>query len=428
MVEQAGTIQVLDGAARSTFLDIAGKVGSSESERGLLSMAFPLDYATSGLFYVYYTANAPTGQITIEEHRVDPANPDRADPSYARVLVTIPHDQQGNHNGGQLQFGPDGCFTPAPATAASGGDPSGNAQDITAAPPSVGGTAGHMVNHDYRLGKLLRIDPATGAFSIFSYGLRNPWRFSYRPQHRRPHHRRRRPGRATRRSTSPRRRATAAGPTTAGTTYEGAAHVPGQRAGGQRAGHRRCRSSSTRTAPACSITGRLRGARPGAARARRHLPLRRQLHRRHLRRHAAGRARRARWASTWRTCRASARTAAGASTQPRSAVPSTASRAAARAPGRRPSSAGCLPGSPGAPAAGPDRRAPALTLLRAAARQHALRTGFVTHPRALRRAVHRERERPRAHQRAARTPRRRRSCARAPRGRRWWPARARRCA
>ena len=110
VVEKGGTIQVLDGATRSTFLDITSKVNSTDNERGLLSMAFALDYSTSGLFYVYYTAKSPVGQVTIEEHRVDPANRDRADPSYVRTLVTIPHDQQSNHNGGQLQFGPDGLL------------------------------------------------------------------------------------------------------------------------------------------------------------------------------------------------------------------------------------------------------------------------------------------------------------------------------
>jgi glucose/arabinose dehydrogenase len=175
VVEKGGTIQVLDGAARSTFLDITSKVQSAENERGLLSMAFAPDYLTSGLFYVYYTATTPRGQITIEEHRVDPANPDRADASYARTLVTIPHDQQANHNGGQLQFGPDGALYAGTGDGGSGGDPSGNAQNLTVAPPSV--VSG--VNHDYRLGKLLRIDPATGAVSVFAYGLRNPWRFSY---------------------------------------------------------------------------------------------------------------------------------------------------------------------------------------------------------------------------------------------------------
>ena len=175
VVEKRGTIQVLDGAARSTFLDITSKVDSTDNERGLLSMAFALDYSTSGLFYVYYTAQSPVGQVTIEEHRVDPANPDRADPSYARTLVTIPHDQQANHNGGQLQFGPDGLLYAGTGDGGSGGDPSGNAQTTAPAPPTV--VSG--VNHDYRLGKLLRIDPATGAVSIFAYGLRNPWRFSY---------------------------------------------------------------------------------------------------------------------------------------------------------------------------------------------------------------------------------------------------------
>jgi hypothetical protein len=158
----------------STFADLSGRVLSGD-ERGLLSMAFAPDYATSGLFYVYYTARSPTGQITVEELRADPANPDRADPSYARVLLTIPHDQQSNHNGGQLQFGHDGSLYAGTGDGGSGGDPSGNAQDITPAPPSVVGD----VNHDYRLGKLLRIDRATGAVAIFAYGLRNPWRFSF---------------------------------------------------------------------------------------------------------------------------------------------------------------------------------------------------------------------------------------------------------
>jgi glucose/arabinose dehydrogenase len=175
VVEKGGTIQAVNGAARSTFLDITSKVLSADNERGLLSMAFALDYVTSGLFYVYYTARDPVGQITIEEHRVDPANPDRADPSYSRTLVTIPHDLQDNHNGGQLQFGPDGFLYAGTGDGGGGGDPSGNAQNTTPAPPSTA----NGVNHDYRLGKLLRIDPATGAASIFAYGLRNPWRFSY---------------------------------------------------------------------------------------------------------------------------------------------------------------------------------------------------------------------------------------------------------
>jgi hypothetical protein len=174
VVERGGTIQLVKDGAISTFLDLTPSVLSG-SERGLLSMAFDLDYATTGLFYVYYTARTPTGQLTIEEHRRDPANPDRADPSYARPLVTIPHDQQSNHNGGQLQFAPDGQLYAGTGDGGSGGDPSNNAQTTTAAAPTVVGG----VNHDYRLGKLLRIDRAGGGASVFAYGLRNPWRFSF---------------------------------------------------------------------------------------------------------------------------------------------------------------------------------------------------------------------------------------------------------
>jgi glucose/arabinose dehydrogenase len=174
VVERGGAIKVVKDGAISTFLDLTPSVLSGD-ERGLLSMAFALDYQTTGLFYVYYTARNPTGQITIEERRVDPANPDRADPSYARVLVTIPHDQQANHNGGQLQFGPDDQLYAGTGDGGSSGDPSNNAQTTTVAAPTVVGT----VNHDYRLGKLLRVDRVNGGASVFAYGLRNPWRFSY---------------------------------------------------------------------------------------------------------------------------------------------------------------------------------------------------------------------------------------------------------
>ena len=282
VVEKGGTIQVLDGAARSTFLDITSKVDSTDNERGLLSMAFALDYSTSGLFYVYYTAKSPVGQVTIEEHRVDPANPDRADPSYARTLVTIPHDQQANHNGGQLQFGPDGLLYAGTGDGGSGGDPSGNAQTTAPAPPTVA----NGVNHDYRLGKLLRIDPATGAVSIFAYGLRNPWRFSYD----------RNTGDLVIGDVGQDRYeevdfaaapGDGAGANYGWNQYEGLHTYPGNAPAGGAPGtvlpvieypH----------GPACSITGGYVVRDAGPARARGHLPVRRQLHGRHLGRHAAG--------------------------------------------------------------------------------------------------------------------------------------------
>ncbi len=178
VVEQGGTIKLVKNGAISTFADLTDRVLAG-GERGLLSMAFPLDFSTTGLFYVYYTAKSPAGQVTIEEHRVDPANPDRADASFSRVLVTIPHDQQANHNGGQLQFGPDGTLYAGTGDGGDGGDPSGNAQDTTIAPPGTFGTPPHEVNHDYRLGKLLKIDRVSGGATVFAYGLRNPWRWSF---------------------------------------------------------------------------------------------------------------------------------------------------------------------------------------------------------------------------------------------------------
>jgi glucose/arabinose dehydrogenase len=180
VVQRGGSIALVENGVVSTFADLTSSVLSGD-ERGLLSMAFAPDYATSGLFYVYYTARAiggdasTEGQITIAELRRDPANPDRADPGYSRVLLTIPHDQQSNHNGGQLQVGRDGFLYAGIGDGGSSGDPSGNAQNLTPAPPTVVGG----VNHDYRLGKILRLDRATGAFTIFAYGLRNPWRFSF---------------------------------------------------------------------------------------------------------------------------------------------------------------------------------------------------------------------------------------------------------
>jgi glucose/arabinose dehydrogenase len=184
VVQRGGAIRVVrDGAVLATPFADLGPL-PTDGERGLLSMAFPPDYATSGLFYVYFTAPG-TGALTIQERRRDAANPDRADPAYARTLLSIPHDRQSNHNGGQLQFGPDGLLYAGTGDGGSGGDPAGNGQNLTSSPPDVV----NMVNHDPRLGKLLRLDPRTGAPAsnpfaapareVWAYGLRNPWRFSF---------------------------------------------------------------------------------------------------------------------------------------------------------------------------------------------------------------------------------------------------------
>jgi glucose/arabinose dehydrogenase len=180
VVERNGTIRVVkDGKVqRRPFLDIRRRVTSSH-EQGLLSMAFPPDYAESGLFYVYFTDRAGNQRV-VEFHR---RGPDRAALRSSRLVLRMPDDHQ-YHNGGQLAFGPDGHLYIATGDGGGVGDPHGargNGQDL-----------GSL------LGKILRIDPrARGrrAYSIpsgnpfrtrpgardeiYAYGLRNPWRFSF---------------------------------------------------------------------------------------------------------------------------------------------------------------------------------------------------------------------------------------------------------
>ncbi len=181
VVEQAGRIQVSENGVASTFLDLAGAgMVAAGGERGLLSMAPAPDFATSGRFYVYYTRSgspAELGDLQVDEFT---ATGDATPLSSRRPILTIDHPA-GNHNGGQLQFGPDGYLYLATGDGGGAGDVSGNAQSL-----------------DTLLGKLLRIDPhpsgaaaysippdnpyagpTAGLDEIWSYGLRNPWRFSF---------------------------------------------------------------------------------------------------------------------------------------------------------------------------------------------------------------------------------------------------------
>jgi glucose/arabinose dehydrogenase len=176
VVEQPGRIAVLKNGhrLRKPFLDIRGDV-SYGGERGLLSVAFPPDYASSGRFYVYYTDT--DGNIRIDEfHR---ATPTGAAMGTRRQVIDIPHPVNSNHNGGQLQFHGNLLYF-GTGDGGSGGDPPNNAQ-----------------SKDVLLGKLLRIDPRPsggkpytvptdnpfvgkpGRDEIYSYGLRNPFRFSF---------------------------------------------------------------------------------------------------------------------------------------------------------------------------------------------------------------------------------------------------------
>ena len=98
---------VKDGVtAAAPFADLTGPVLTG-GERGLLGMAFAPDYASSGLAYVFLTADSPAGELQIRELQRS-ADPDRAVPGPGRLVLGVPHSQDTNHNGGQLAFGPDG--------------------------------------------------------------------------------------------------------------------------------------------------------------------------------------------------------------------------------------------------------------------------------------------------------------------------------
>ncbi len=165
VVEREGHIQVLQNGVKTQFLDIHTLVDSNPAtERGLLSMAFDPNYASNGLFYVFFTGNgtagAADGDNHVDEFRVS-ANPNVADPASRRPVFTIVRNAvAGNHNGGQLQFGKDGLLYVSVGDAAD----SARAQD----PSDLNG-------------KLLRINPHAGGGGpgIWSLGLRNPWRFSF---------------------------------------------------------------------------------------------------------------------------------------------------------------------------------------------------------------------------------------------------------
>jgi len=160
VVEQGGQVRVLRGGRKlgTPFLDISGLI-SFGGERGLLSIAFPPGYKDSGRFYVYYTD--PNGDIRIDEFKRESAT--RAARGSRRAVVEIPHRTNSNHNGGQLQFLGNMLYF-GTGDGGSGGDPPNNAQD-----------------RQSRLGKLLRIDPRRSGAQpqIYSYGLRNPFRFSF---------------------------------------------------------------------------------------------------------------------------------------------------------------------------------------------------------------------------------------------------------
>jgi hypothetical protein len=180
VVERGGLVKVIDNGTpiATPFINLTGGIGTG-GERGLLGMAFPPDYATSGLVYTYLTG--PDGALQVREHRRSATDPNQTVPG-SRVVWSHAHPA-GNHNGGTIQFGPDGMLW------IGTGDGGGTARDAP----------NNAQRLDTELGKLLRIDPRPGPASdftvpadnpfaapgdgavdtIWASGLRNPFRFSF---------------------------------------------------------------------------------------------------------------------------------------------------------------------------------------------------------------------------------------------------------
>ena len=185
IVERAGRIRILKNGTLLTtpFLDIVDPiVNSSGDEQGLLGLAFHPDYTSNGQFYTTHTA--PDGSLVLSSFTRSAGNPDLANANSRQTLLSIPHPNFGNHNGGTLAFGPDGFLYWGTGDGGGGGDTANNAQNLTVL-----------------LGKILRLDvdsaspyaiPSSNPFfndpnpsvreEIWAYGLRNPWKFSFDAQ------------------------------------------------------------------------------------------------------------------------------------------------------------------------------------------------------------------------------------------------------
>ena len=190
IVERGGLIRIWDGGRLRTFLDLRSRVNTSNSggdERGLLGLAFSPGYATDGHFYVNYISSnsSPRGATVISRFTVNPVNADDGIETSEQVLLEISQPEP-NHNGGQINFGPDGFLYIGMGDGGGAGD--------------VHGSTGNGQANDTFLGKMLRIDvegtpdpglpyavPADNPFlldpqvpdEIWAFGLRNPWRWSF---------------------------------------------------------------------------------------------------------------------------------------------------------------------------------------------------------------------------------------------------------
>jgi glucose/arabinose dehydrogenase len=178
VVERPGRIVEVENGTRTVFADLRSLINDT-GEGGLLSIALSPDFQTSGRLYVYYTGKKETpAEIHVEEMV---ASGGTVPLSSRRSIFEFPHPNQTNHYGGQLQIGPDNRLYVGTGDGGGQDDEEHNAQDLGSP-----------------LGKILRVNPGSDGFvsdtlegnpfldpsykafpAIWSYGLRNPFRFSF---------------------------------------------------------------------------------------------------------------------------------------------------------------------------------------------------------------------------------------------------------
>jgi glucose/arabinose dehydrogenase len=176
IVEQTGAIRIVkDGSLLpAPFLDLSGRIVAG-GEQGLLGLAFDPEYVTTGRFVVHYTN--PAGDTHLSTFQVSP-DADVADAASEQVILTADQPYP-NHNGGQVTFGPDGYLYLGLGDGGAANDPEGRGQNLTE-------LLGSILRLDVQGGTSYTVPPDNPFVGhpearpeIWSYGLRNPWRFSF---------------------------------------------------------------------------------------------------------------------------------------------------------------------------------------------------------------------------------------------------------
>ncbi|MFK8004606.1 MAG: sorbosone dehydrogenase family protein [Polyangiales bacterium] len=174
IVEKQGRIVIWDEGDTSEFLSVGNL--NTDGEQGLLGLAFHPDYATNGRFFTYSTPRDPSRNV-IDEWRRSDGNPLVADGARVERLLEV-NDRASNHNGGMIEFGPDGFLYAGLGDEGAGGDAYGNGQNLntlmaTMVRLDVDNAAGNFVaaGNPFASGG--------GEPQIWAYGVRNPWRWSF---------------------------------------------------------------------------------------------------------------------------------------------------------------------------------------------------------------------------------------------------------